>query len=350
MKHFIKSFLIGLLLVFVLQTGAGAAYVRDMLDLLPSMISNTIPGPTVVSDSAAQSIAYVPSNKIAAGDWGGAGNPSWWMVDLGTYEVRAVNKYRITGRTGTANDLGYCPSAWTLKGSNDVTGVSWDLLDTQTGISWTSNETKSFVILNTTPYRYYKFDFTATQIAGRNAYLRQIEFFDTNDLAATDLTPAMAANDNPSPNVVSASTEQVTKEAYKGFNHSTGWWETAYLPTLPVWIKFDFGAGNAKCVNSYNITCGDPDFRYYSFGAWKFQGSNDDSVWIDLDSRSWIATRIGYEIVHFAFVNQTAYRYYRFLVASMNNPGNGELGLGEAEFYEGYGAATKSLNSIFFGR
>lgn len=52
------------------------------------------------------------------------------------------------------------PKAWIVEGSND--GVTYTLLDTRTGVTWTFSETKSFAVSTTRLYTYYRFTFTQT--------------------------------------------------------------------------------------------------------------------------------------------------------------------------------------------
>lgn len=77
------------------------------------------------------------------------------------------------------------------------------------------------------------------------------------------------------------------------------------------WIKYDFGSGNAQVVrrfyvrSSYNLDMGTLD-------SYLFQGSNDDSVWDDLDSGG--VTDIYTTYLERSLDNDTTYRYYRFYV------------------------------------
>ena len=66
-----------------------------------------------------------------------------------------VNTYTVT--TASSTTYGY-PKSFSLFGSQD--GTNWDLLDSQTGIAWSSSQIKTFRILsNKKSYSQFKFKF-----------------------------------------------------------------------------------------------------------------------------------------------------------------------------------------------
>lgn len=50
--------------------------------------------------------------------------------------------------------VGRAPNSWVIAGSTD--NITWTFLDAKAGQTWTANETKTFSINNSVPYRYYK--------------------------------------------------------------------------------------------------------------------------------------------------------------------------------------------------
>jgi hypothetical protein len=82
-----------------------------------------------------------------------SGTTGWLKIDFGLGVTKTVAKYTLLG------PVTYSPTAWDFQGSNDVTGVAWDTLDTRSGRNITTRQTYTFA--NTTGYRYYRFNVTA---------------------------------------------------------------------------------------------------------------------------------------------------------------------------------------------
>ena len=78
----------------------------------------------------------------------------------------------------------------------------------------------------------------------------------------------------------------------------------------PHWLKFNFSSENKKIINKYILIC----TASPSPISWKFQGSNNDATWIDLDEQ------IDYEWIYgqqsfVKYINNTnSYQYYRLYV------------------------------------
>lgn len=81
-----------------------------------------------------------------------AGLPQWVRADLGTSQV--ATWYRVHPRVNVTD-----PSAWTFEGSDDAS--SWTVLDTRSGETW-AGSTRTFEFSNSTPYRYYRLNATAS--------------------------------------------------------------------------------------------------------------------------------------------------------------------------------------------
>ena len=108
----------------------------------------------------------------------GGGGTQWFTTDLGS--AKAITKYTMTSFTGGSNAS---PSGWNIKGSNDTTNGSngtWSsALDTKSGQSvWGSNEKRSFTFSNSTAYRYWKIEMTATG-GGAAPELAEMEYITT---------------------------------------------------------------------------------------------------------------------------------------------------------------------------
>lgn len=96
----------------------------------------------------------------------------------------------------------------------------------------------------------------------------------------------------------------------KGFDDNTATYYQNYN-SVPCWVKYDLGSGAAKVGKQYTITLSSYGSQYCP-SAWVLEGSNNDSDWTQLDSRSGITWSSAYQKREFEFSNDTAYRYYRW--------------------------------------
>ena len=132
------------------------------------------------------------------------------------------------------------------------------------------------------------------------------------------VTPEMTANDAPSPNVASASTEyNGDYQAWEAFDHvsdsgSDSWITTSGTKTG--WVKLDFGNGNGKTITKYTLTSR-LDETTSAPKSWVFEGSNNDSDWDELDSQSDITDWSNNETKSFEIDNETSYRYVRLSIS-----------------------------------
>ncbi len=132
-------------------------------------------------------------------------------------------------------------------------------------------------------------------------------------------------------------------------NLTTTWsaTETAY----PHWLKYDFGEGNEQVVNAYSIVARHDGYQTRTPNNWKFQGSNNDSDWTDLDEISDGAWGYSAQKAYFYDFsegeNTTAYRYYR-LYCTGSEAGGGWCQLNQMEMFNATIAnvTEKSLTSI----
>jgi len=128
-------------------------------DGIPTMTSNSDPEGTA-SASTEYSATY-SAWKSMDGDsntyWSTtiAGvTPCWLEYEFVTSRI-AVS-YEITSRADASNGA---PKDWTFEGWN---GSSWDVLDTQTGITgWGLGEKKTYTFSNSTPYTKYRINISA---------------------------------------------------------------------------------------------------------------------------------------------------------------------------------------------
>ena len=102
--------------------------------------------------------------------WQPGGSPvgAWWKYAFASAQVIATYTIKI--------NLNYTMSAWTLEGSNDDS--SWTTLDTRSGISWTSGESKDFSIASPASYIYYR---VTINTAAGDVVLERIWFYLAGD-------------------------------------------------------------------------------------------------------------------------------------------------------------------------
>ena len=129
-------------------------------DIIPTMTGATTNGVTIdASSEHPDAPAWQAADDDVATDYSDTGQslPSWWRVDFGSGNSRAVRSYTIrAGDTPTLLDN--APKDWTLEGSND--GSAWTVEDTRSGeTGWAVSEKRSFTAQNdtgSTAYRYWR--------------------------------------------------------------------------------------------------------------------------------------------------------------------------------------------------
>lgn len=214
-----------------------------------------------------------------------------------------------------------CITGWELYGSND--GSNYTLVhNVPINSYYASSGGASFTVTSPNYYKYYKF-VVLSSWNGSWSTVTELQLWGTfgqsyvhND---SDLTTAMTSNTTPSPYVVSASTEYhpTNYPAWKAFNHVNNaelnqWIAQSTITTG--WLKYYFG-GEYKIVTSYSMFSYTDAYKTYLPKNWTFQGSNDDSSWTTLDTRSNIVWE-GFQTQTFSFSNSTGYKYYRINVTA----------------------------------
>lgn len=179
-------------------------------DIIPTMTGATTNGVTITASSENAISSAGPENNDPAwqaaddsdvtkwsdtGDGSGSGGstlPSWWNVDFGSGNTKAVGSYSI--RAGNqAPWLDNAPKTWRLIGSNFDTGTyatdtgKWILENeptSQTG--WALSEKRTFTITDTGtpgPWRHWRLFFTAVD-GDTELFISEIEMFAAEAAAA----------------------------------------------------------------------------------------------------------------------------------------------------------------------
>ena len=125
----------------------------------------------------------------------------------------------------------------------------------------------------------------------------------------------MTADNQPTPYVTECSIITVNPfwKAFDGTN--TTYFRSNISTVTPFTISLDYGEGNEQLVGAYRLVCSYN--TKWSMKSWTFEGSNDNTTWDVLDTRSDISWDTN-NTQDFAFSNLTKYRYYRFNVLEKN--------------------------------
>lgn len=107
-------------------------------------------------------------------------SPVWLQYKFSGTAKYAVKRYKIV--SANDNQAIRDPKDWTLQGSND--GSAWTTVDTRTGQTFSNRfEGKEYTLVNTTPYAYYRFNFSST--GGSEFQVADIYLYDNYKEGAT---------------------------------------------------------------------------------------------------------------------------------------------------------------------
>lgn len=137
--------------------------------ILPTFNANTQNGITI-SDSRGnttnlQAIFNGSTESVIIGAW----NTYWIKIDYAKNTF--LSSYTIQADNNSAPEY---PSAWTLQGSND--GVTWKVIQNRTGIVFSLNETKTFPVSQSEPYKQYRLLFSGGVVSAKGGELKKVSF------------------------------------------------------------------------------------------------------------------------------------------------------------------------------
>jgi len=102
---------------------------------------------------------------------------------------------------------------------------------------------------------------------------------------------------------------------------------------LPVWIQYDFGAGNEKAIGKYRLYWSGTNYDFTPY-SWEFLASDDGTGWTTLDTRTGQNDWQSGTWKEFIFSNTQKYRYYRLNITDSNGAGSTGVYLNEMEMME----------------
>jgi len=130
----------------------------------------------------------------------------------------------------------------------------------------------------TSGYRYHRV-YIASAVSGNEINVAEIKLM----IGGVDQLPTMSSETSGSV-TVSASSEHATDQEWKAADDNAGTnWDNNSVAGA-AWWKVDWGAGNTKQLTSYSVQANNIFLGNICPGSLKLQGSNDNSIWTDLES------------------------------------------------------------------
>lgn len=146
-------------------------------NLIPSMTSNTAPSGEV-SVNSISSATYDGWKAVDGSEtsyWMTSNTSGGWYIQY-EFELEKICTSYAIGKAVNAEPQ--CPKDFTLQASNTGAFSGEEVtLDTQTNISWGGGlyEKQTFSFTNTTEYKYYKLNITATVYSGNSVAMGVFE-------------------------------------------------------------------------------------------------------------------------------------------------------------------------------
>ena len=295
-------------------------------------------------------------------DWtieGSNDGTTWTVLDTRTNEtysdtslsgVNSGRKYTVSGNSTsynryrmdiTANNGGthVIMGEWKLFASNPRTGTLTD----PNGSTYALGQTQDTIYINQTGD--YTLDVTnndqkaivAKTVGTVSSGIVSNPVFTSATVITTDTNWASGSGWEITADSTNNST---TKPGWKAFdntwetsNEQNMWHsaETATSTSSPKWLKIKYPS--AYKAIQYSIQIRDLSYPRYP-KTWKFQGSNNDSDWTDLDTQTNKTDWAGNNTVMFTFSNSTAYQYYRvYITATDTSDSDGGCCIRELKVY-----------------
>lgn len=290
----------------------GSAITKDITDdggtLIAQYDGNTGETYANLTDNSETTKYYIPTQSTV------------WMQYQSTRPVSLLS-YSLT----SANDY---PTrdyrSWNLYASTN--GTNWDLIDTQVDQVFPYRYCTQFYSCKTEKkYSYFKLDViknndaSSIQISEWQLFGNYGNYYPDITANGGTLTSSHAAGNN----LEGLSNLTDDKESTK-FYSSVG-------TTMPsVWIQYQ--SPLSVSLKSYAITSAN-DSQNRDPKSWKLQGSNDGTVWVDLDTQTDISFANRYEQQVFTVSTSSLYTYFRLFVTARNADTDSGFQFAEWELY-----------------
>ncbi|WP_366345720.1 SPRY domain-containing protein [Paenibacillus amylolyticus] len=145
---------------------------------IPKMTSDTAPSGKAFAKSV-YNASYAPwkaFNGIDDAEGYASLSGSGGTGYLGYEFPNAISLYKYVVRSTGSSSLTKMPKDWTFEGSND--GVNWNVLDTQTNQTWTTQYTDKIYLLDE-PFHYMQFKMYRLNWTANNGFL---SYTDVNEM------------------------------------------------------------------------------------------------------------------------------------------------------------------------
>ncbi|MCE3252964.1 MAG: hypothetical protein K0Q67_1984 [Cellvibrio sp.] len=190
-------------------------------------------------------------------------SPSWLSVDLGANY--ALSSVVIDWEAANA-------ASYDVQGS--VNGTTWTTVATRTGGAF---GTRTDTVAATGTYRYVRINCTQRSVGNNWGYsFWELKVY--GSVPQTSSASSAPANLNLATTATVTASSQLQPAALAVDNNAGTRWESAHAID-PTWISLDFGS--AKTLSSVVI-----DWEAANAASYLVQGSNNNSTWTDLASRT----------------------------------------------------------------
>lgn len=187
---------------YSVDTSSGRVAPTTGSDEVPTMTGASTPSGTVAATSSfgAGFEAYRAFDDVTAGSncWFSNGVPSGGSPQEISYDwgsAKAIISYTVRASTSAciASETARAPNTWTMDG---WTGSAWVQLDSQSGITWTSGQQKTFTVTSPGSYNKYRLNITANNGGANGVGIAEIEFMQASNmiLITTSQTPDSTVN------------------------------------------------------------------------------------------------------------------------------------------------------------
>lgn len=309
---------------------------------IPLMTSNTTPSGFVSASSSWSANNEFHAFTNSTSDWRTqTGYVAGWIRYDFPRKI-CISKYTIVpGSTITAN-----PKLWTFEGSDD--GINWTILDSKGNqTSWSSSA--DYTIPNRVSFSKYRLNISENNGYSTHTNIRQLMMYEyvyeqkylissagsyhsikMSNIHKNVITP-MTSHSSSAGIVSSSNTTTSAWTAFNGSKIDNGWLIDLRNEPKTQWLSYKFPT--PKVIGKYTISYVFTATTDAAPKSWTFEGSNNGTDWVVLDTRASETNWYQYQTREYIFQNQTAYLYYRIYVSD-NNGGLYQIFISEIEMME----------------